>query len=146
MNVHWHKNARTTPAIRRERQAQPPSVTDQELAERYTLHRHTVAKWRKREHTEEVSHRPHTWHTTLRSAQEAWVLALRETLLRPLDDWLAVTRECIGAEISRSGLSRGLRRHDVPTLEELRARERADDKPQYKTFEDYEPGFVCLST
>jgi len=33
MNIRLHKNARTTPAIRRELQAQPASVTDKELAE-----------------------------------------------------------------------------------------------------------------
>lgn len=45
MNIQLHKNARTTPAIRRELQAQLPSVTDKELAEVYHLSRHTVAKW-----------------------------------------------------------------------------------------------------
>ena len=49
------------------------------------------------------------------TAQEAMVAALRETLLLPLDDLLAVTREFIHPEVSRSGLDRGLRRHGVPT-------------------------------
>lgn len=57
MNIQLHKNARTTPAIRRELQAQPDSVTNKELAERYHLSRHTVAKWRKREGTADGSHR-----------------------------------------------------------------------------------------
>ena len=142
MNVPLHKNARTTPAIRREWQAQPAARTDAEWAERYNLNRHTVAKWRKRDSVAEASHRPHTLQTTRNDAQEALVLMLRETLLRPLDDWLAVTREFINAEVSRSGLSRCLRRHEVPSLKELRAREPTDDKPKYKTFKDYEPGFV----
>ena len=142
MNVHLHKNARTTPAIRRELQAQPASVTDKELAETYHLNRHTVAKWRRRERTEDASHRPRTLHTTLSPAQEALVVTLRETLLLPLDDLLAVTHEFVNAEVSRSGLSRCLRRHGAPSLKALRAREPADDKPRHKTFKDYEPGFV----
>jgi len=42
--------------------------------------------------------------------------ALRETLLLPLDDLLAVTREFIHPEVSRSGLDRCLRRHGVSNL------------------------------
>jgi transposase InsO family protein len=142
MNIQLHKNARTTPAIRRELQAHPPSVTDKELAAAYGLNRHTVAKWRRREGTEDASHRPHTIHANLNAAQEAVVLALRESLLLPLDDLLAVTHEFINPEVSRSGLSRCLRRHGVPSLKELRQREQAADKPKHKSFKDYEPGFV----
>jgi len=53
------------------------------------------------------------------TAQEAVVAALRETLLLPLDDLLAVTREFIHPEVSLSGLARGLRRHGVSNLETL---------------------------
>ena len=146
MNIQLHKNARTTPAIRRELQAQPASVTNKELAEAYGLHRHTVAKWRKREDTADASHRPHTIHATLTPAQEAVVLALRETLLLPLDDLLAVTHEFLNPEVSRSGLSRCLRRHKVSTLKELRAQAQAADHRPYKRFKDYEPGFVHVDT
>jgi len=49
MNIQLHQNARTTPAIRLELQAQPQSVSNLALAEVYHLNRHTVAKWRQRE-------------------------------------------------------------------------------------------------
>ncbi len=39
-----HANARTTPRIRREAQQAPASVSHRELARRYGIHRHTVAK------------------------------------------------------------------------------------------------------
>ena len=142
MNIQLHKNARTTPAIRRELQAQPPSVTNKELAEIYNLSRHTVAKWRRRDGTEDASHRPHTLHAILSPAQEAVVLALREALLLPLDDLLAVTHEFINPDVSRSGLSRCLRRHAVPSLKALRERQQQADRAQPKRFKDYEPGFV----
>jgi len=116
MNIQLHKNARTPPAIRLELQSQPESVSDRELAEAYHLNRHTVAKWRQRKGVEDASHRPQRLHAT---AQEAVVAALRETLLLPLDDLLAVTREFIHPEVSRSGLARGLRRHGVSNLETL---------------------------
>ena len=96
MNIQLHQNARTTPAIRLELQAQPQSVSNLALAEVYHLNRHTVAKWRQREEgAEDASHHPQRRHTTLHAAQEAGVVALRETLLLPLDDLLAVTREFI---------------------------------------------------
>ena len=67
MNIQLHKNARTTPAIRLELQAQPQSVSNRTLAEVYHLNHHTVAKWRQREGTEDASHRPNG--TTLPSMQ-----------------------------------------------------------------------------
>ena len=45
------------------------------------------------------------------------MVALRETLLLPLDDLLVVTREFIHPEVSRSGLDRCLRRHGVSNLQ-----------------------------
>lgn len=141
MNIQLHQNARTTPAIRRELQAQPPSVTDKELAEAYGLNRHTVAKWRRREGTQDGSHRPHTLHANLSPAQEAVVVVLRETLLLPLDDLLAVTHEFINPEVSRSGLARCLRRHGVSSLNALRPQEVCTNQP-HKVFKDYLPGFV----
>ena len=65
---------------------------------------------------EDASHRPQRLHATLSTAQEAVVVALRETLPLPLDDLLAVTREFIHPEVSRSGLDRCLRRHGVSDL------------------------------
>ena len=46
MNIRLHKNARTTPAIRREIQAATGS--DYELAEGFGVTRQTIRKWRKR--------------------------------------------------------------------------------------------------
>jgi len=69
------------------------------------------------------------------------VAALRETLLLPLDDLLAVTREFIHPEVSRSGLDRGLRRHGVPNLETLMPWE-AGAKMPVKPVKAYDPGCV----
>ena len=69
------------------------------------------------------------------------VIAWRKTLLLPLDDLLAVTREFINPNVSRSGLDRGLRRHGVSNLQALIPQPEDEDQPQ-KTFKDDEPGFV----
>jgi hypothetical protein len=139
MNVNLHRNARTPPAIRRELQSSTKS--DRELAREYQLNRGTVRKWREREGVADASHRPHRLHTTLRPVQEQIVVALRQTLLLPLDDRLAVTREFIHPEVSRSGLNRCLRRHGVSNLRDLIPQPEGEAKP-VKTFKDYAPGFI----
>ncbi len=139
MQVNLHKNARTTPAIRRELRESTLSIA--ELARRYHLSKATVRKWRRREETADLSHRPHRLQTTLSPAQEAVVVALRQSLLLPLDDLLAVTREFIHEGVSRSSLDRCLRRHGVSDLQALLPREEGA-KPAFKSFKDYVPGFV----
>ena len=78
MQVNLHKNARTTPAMRRERRE--ATAATGELARRYHLSQATVRKWRRREDGADRSHRPHRLHTTL---SPAWtvVVALRQALL-----------------------------------------------------------------
>ncbi len=134
------------PRIRREIQVVPPSVSNAALARRYGIHRHTVAKWRKRASTEDASARPHRLCTTLTEAQEPVVVAIRELLLLPLDDLLVVVREFIEPCLSRSALDRCLRRHGVSDLRTLQ-RERDGDKAALqppKRFKAYEPGFVHI--
>jgi transposase InsO family protein len=139
MVLNLHKNARTTPAIRCELRESKRS--QRALAEQYNLSRGTVRKWQQRKDTQDRSHRPHTLHATLSPVQELVVVALRQTLLLPLDDLLAVAREFINPLVSRSGLDRCLRRHGVSNLKALIPQEEAA-QPPVKTFKDYEPGFV----
>jgi len=139
MQVNLHKNARTTPAIRAELRVSTRSTA--ELARTYNLSKATVRKWRRREDGADRSHRPQRLHTTLSPAQEAVVVALRQTLLLPLDDLLAVTREFVNPQVSRSGLDRCLRRHGVSDLTALLPQEETAKAP-VKTFKDDAPGFV----
>ena len=139
MHIQLHKNARTTPAIRDELRASP--LSDRDLAERYNLSRGTVRKWRGRADSADRSHRPHQLHANLSPAQEVVVVALRQTLLLPLDDLLAVTHEFINDTVSRSGLDRCLRRHGVSNLRALMPVQE-DDKDPVKPFKEYAPGFV----
>ena len=146
MSATIHANARTTPKVRAEIQAAPPSVTNAALARRYGVTKATVAKWRRRTHVEDGSHRPHRLHTTLTEAQEAVVVAVRELLLLPLDDLLVVAREFLNPNLSRSALDRCLRRHGVSNLKAMLREQEGDaaDKKPYKSFKDYEPGFVHI--
>ena len=111
-----HKNATTTPGIRRRMSwsDEPAAV----LALRYGVSEETAGKLKRRDSVQDLSATPHHLQTTLTSAQEAVVVELRRLLLLPLDDLLAVTREFLNPEVSRSGLDRCLRRHSVSNLKD----------------------------
>lgn len=64
---------------------------------------------------------------------------LRRSLLLPLDDLLAVTREFIGPRVSRSGLDRCLRRHAGGNPNALKP---SFPQPAHQAFKSYEPGYV----
>ena len=117
MLIALHKNARTTPAVRAEIAAshEPASV----LAQRFGITEQTVYKWKKRDVFADRSHTAHHLQTVLTPVQEVVVVHLRRTLLLPLDDLLAVTREFICPHVSRSGLDRCLRRHGAGNLHAL---------------------------
>src|SRR4051812_4062251 len=100
MVITLHKNATTTPAIRLA--IQSATGSDYELARQFKLSRDTVRKWRKRETVADLSHTAHRLQTTLNAGQEELVVYLRTQLLLPLDDLLAVVREFIEPEMSRS--------------------------------------------
>ena len=132
MMIALHKNARTTPAIRAEIAASADSAVT--LAQRYGISEETARNWKKRTSVHDASHTPHRLQTTLTPAQERVVVELRCTLLLPLDDLLAVTREFICPKATRSGLDRCLRRHGVGNLGALKP---AQPAPASKMFKAY---------
>ena len=136
MLIHLHKQATTTPMVRAAIQAstEPASA----LAERYGTTEQTVYKWKHRDSVHDRSHTPHRLQTTLTPAQEAVAVVLRKTLLVSIDDLLAVVREFLNPDVSRSGLDRCLRRHGVGNLRDLQAK---DPRPKHKAFKAYEPGY-----
>ncbi len=139
MMIALHKNAATTPAIRRKiAQSDEPVAV---LAMRYCVSEDTVRRWKKRDSFEDRSHTAHRLQTTLTPAQEIVVVELRRMLLLPLDDLLAITREFLNPDVSRSGLSRCLRRHEVGDLNALKPKEPAATG---KGFKAYEPGFLHI--
>ena len=113
------------------------------LAERYNISIATARKWKGRDDAQDRSHRPHTLATTLSAGQELLVVELRRTLLLPLDGLLAMTRKFINPDVSRSGLDRCLRRHDVSNLKRLQPEIEGEVKP-LKTFKDYAPDFLHI--
>ena len=141
MIVRIHKNATTTPAIRRALQAASASVSTNSLAKRYGLNPGTVKRWRERTTVEDGSHRPKQIVATLDPVLEEVVVEARRTLLLPLDDLLVVVRQFICPTMSRSALDRLLRRRGVSSLRELLAAGE-EAPPPAKRFKHYDPGFV----
>ena len=76
---------------------------------------------------------------TLTPVQEAVAVVLRKTLLVSIDDLLAVVREFLNPNVSRSGLDRCLRRNGVGNLRVLLAQ---SPRPKHKAFKAYEPGYL----
>ena len=137
MMLSLHKNATTTPAIRAKiASSEEPAAV---LAARYGVTLDTIYRWRGRTSFEDRSHTAHQLATTLTRAQEAVAVELRRMLLLPLDDLLAVTREFLNPDVSRSGLDRCLRRHGVSNLNALRPKTPIEP---HKAFKTYEPGFL----
>ena len=137
-----HSQARTTPRTRAEMQASGCKLS--ELAERYNVSVVTARKWKNRDSVQDRSHRPNNLATTMTPAQEAVVVELRKMVLLPLDDLLVIAREFVNPLVSRSGLDRCLRRHDVASLSKLQAQLKPEAPVRHKTFKDYEPGFVHI--
>jgi transposase-like protein len=69
-----------------------------------------------------------------------------ESFARFFTDLLVIAREFINPDVSRSGLARCLKRHQVNDLKALTAAKypETDGKKPVKTFKDYEPGFLHI--
>ncbi len=89
MNIYLHANATTTPKTRQYIQVSHQSVTH--LADELGVSEDTIRRWKGRDGVADGSHTPHRLQTTLTPIQEAVVVELRKTLLRPLDDRLVVS-------------------------------------------------------
>ncbi len=101
MLISLHKQATTTPKVRAAIQASTEPAWM--LAKRHGISEQTVWKWRKRDGVHDRSHTAHRLQTTLTPAQEAVAVALRTTLLLPLDDLLALA---IGLEPMAPSMAR----------------------------------------
>ncbi|MBV7297708.1 IS481 family transposase [Enterovibrio paralichthyis] len=140
MQIKLHANATTTPKIRKQIQESDRPVAT--LAREFGIAESTVRRWKHRNTVEDGSHTKHNLGTTLSKAQEILVVELSKTLLLPLDDLLALTKEFINPDVSRSGLDRCLRRCGVGNLKALYPE--TEPKPSPKAFKAYEPGYVHI--
>lgn len=141
MNIRLHANATTTPKTRA--YIQSSSKSNRALAEELGITISTVRHWRRRDDVHDRSHTRKNLLSTLSPAQEAIVIELRRTLLLPLDDLLAVVREFIHPQLTRSALDRCLRRNGVSRLADLTPAE-PSERVKAKPFKAYEPGYIHI--
>ena len=131
MFVRLHSQATTTIKIRTAIQAsnEPAWV----LAERHGTTEQTVWKWRKRDSVHDrIPTPPHptVFRRPSRQRKRPWRLRCVKILVS-LEGLLAVVREFLNPNVTRSGLDRCLRRHGVGRLRDLKAK---DDKPKHSGF------------
>ncbi|WP_456324847.1 IS481 family transposase, partial [Desulfonauticus submarinus] len=141
MQIRLHKNATTTPALRKA--IQESTLSERKLAQKYGISRATVRKWKKRDFVYDAPINPRNPHTSLNPEQEFVVLELRKTFLLSLDDLLVIIREFFKPDMTRSSLYRLLKRHNMHRLSELIPQEEGAKKT-VKTFKDYKLGFVHI--
>ncbi|MCL1078846.1 transcriptional regulator [Parashewanella spongiae] len=116
-----HRNATTTPEMRRFIQTSSMSVT--ELSKILNISQATVRKWRNRESTNDGNHTPHHLNTTLTPIEEYVVVGLRSQHQLSLDRLLKATQEFINPNVSRSGLARCLKRYGVSKIDDCDVQE-----------------------
>lgn len=117
MQKEQHVNATTTPEMREFiRESDLPTAV---LARLLKVSEPTIRKWRKRQDSDDASHKPHKITSSLSPAQEYVVVELRKRLLLSLDELLTVTQEFIHPSVSRASLQRCLKRHGVSKLNAL---------------------------
>jgi transposase InsO family protein len=142
MHLSQHKNATTTPLIRRqlqERRGEP--VAD--LAAEYRLSATTVRRWQGRSSTTDLTSARHNQRYSFTPQQEAIIVLLRTTLLLTLDDLFVMVREHIKPDCGRQALFRLLKRNGINQLRDLLPDDESEER-ETKTFKSYEPGYIHI--
>ena len=111
MQLRLHANATTTPRTRA--YIQQSTASTAALAKELGIHARTVARWKARPDVVDRSTRPHRVATTISDWEEALILELRRSLALPLDDIVEAMRRCLNPQLSRSGVHRCLKRHNL---------------------------------
>jgi transposase-like protein len=130
-----HPTARTTPAIRKEIQEAPDSISNSELARKYNINRTTVNKWRKRKTIEDASHAPKKhWKKKLSDSDIEIIVQTRKLTNLAIDDLLEVVNRELSVSIGRSRLGEILKEKGLTEK----------TKREIKEFAEYEPGFIHI--
>lgn len=136
MQLKLHKNATTTPAVRKQIQDSNESVAV--LAIRFGVHENTIRRWRKRQTQHDLSHTPHRLQISLSQEEEQLVIELRTELRLSRDDIHEVMTRCVNPTLSPSAIYRCLKRNKLNRLPKIQPPE------PYQPFEQYECGFIHM--
>ena len=134
MSQIYHSNARTNVNIRM--QIQNKNVSNQELAERYTISPQTVSKWKARDFTLDKSSRPHHIKYALTEIEKSLIVAVRKASWLPLDEIYEMIYEK-NTTISRSSVYRCLVTEHLNKVPQ-------EQKEKAQLFKEYEPGYLHI--
>ena len=137
MQVKLHKNAKTTPAIRKEIRESKESIY--KLAKKYNLTYPTVKKWRERGDLNDKSSKPKKLSTDLSSADEALICFERKQYKKTIED-IFFTLEHQIKNLYPMKIYRCLKRHNLSVL----PKEFEDAENKIKKFKKYGVGFVHI--
>jgi len=134
-----HKGARTTQAIRKEIQQSTDSL--RKLAKQYNLNLSTVAKWKKRETTEDSQMGNGRANSVLSPEEEILICETRKKTWMPLDDLFDLLKPQI-PKLSRSNLHRCLKFYGISKVpEEFSNNNKVSSSGKFK---QYEIGFIHI--
>jgi transposase InsO family protein len=139
----YHPTAKTTYLIRKEIHDNPNNLTQLELAKKFNITVSTVVKWQNRKHFEDAPHGAINPKKSITDLEEYIICELRKITLLGLDDLLDIINN-FGIKITRSALDRALRRNDLANLKNYISKLNPEEKPKYKEFKEYEPGFLHI--
>lgn len=137
MQLKLHKNAKTTPAIRKEISESKDSIY--KLAKKYNLSWNTVKKWRISKDLNDKSSRPKKLSTNLSSTDEALICFERKQYKKTIEDiFFSLEHEI--KNLYPMKIYRCLKRHNLSVLPN--EFENAENK--IKKFRNYGIGFVHI--
>lgn len=136
MNQHYHANAVTNVQQRSQLQNKTIKISQKLLALSLGVSEQTLSKWANRDFVEDKSSRPHTIHYSYTDLEEALVVSLRRST------WFSkeVVQETLleqGISLSPSTVYNILKKHGIN-------RQPEEQKALYKTFKEYEPGYLHI--
>ena len=137
MQLKLHKNAKTTPAIRKEIQESKESIY--KLAKKYNLTYPTVKKWRERADLSDKSSKPKKLSTDLSDTDEALICFERKQYKKTIED-IFFTLEHQIKNLYPMKIYRCLKRHNLSVLPQ----EFINAENKIKKFKKYGIGFVHI--
>ncbi len=137
MQLKLHKNATTTPAIRKI--IQQSNLSSYALAKQFNISLSTVLRWKKRKTIDDKSSRPLKLNTTLTKIQEELICFERKQYKKPIDEIYLSLKDII-PNLYPMKIYRCLKRYGLDKLPE----EFKKEENRIKKFKNYGIGYLHI--
>ena len=131
----YHLNAKTNIHIRTQIQNNF-TISNEILANQFSISKQTVSKWKNRNFTTDASSKPSKIEYALTEIETALAVSIRKSSWLPLDD-VFDTLTLQNPSISRSAVYRCFVKNGINKVPEIQ-------KEKAKTFKAYEPGYLHI--